>query len=39
MSKHFENFVMNVFPWRTITICLIVIAVCELMQTGQGFVH
>jgi hypothetical protein len=37
MSRYFEKFVMEVFPWKTITVCLMVIAVCEVVQTVQGF--
>jgi len=33
MSRYFEKFVMEVFPWKTITVCLIIIAVCEVVQT------
>ena len=46
MSRHFENFVMNVLPWKTITVCLMVIAAAnvafaavEVVQAVQGFFH
>ncbi len=37
MSRHFENFVMDVFPWKTITVCLVVVAVAQFIQVFQGW--
>ncbi len=44
MSRRFENFVMNVLPWKTITICLMVVAAAqigfaavEVVQAIQSF--
>ncbi len=37
MSRHFEKFVMEVLPWKTITICLAIIAMCEFIQVFQGW--
>ena len=34
MSKHFEEFVMDVLPWKTIAFCLIMIAIAECLQVG-----
>jgi hypothetical protein len=34
MSRHFEKFVMEVLPWKTITVCLIMIAIAEALQVG-----
>ncbi len=32
--KGLEKFMVEVFPWKTITICLLVIAACEVVQVG-----
>ncbi len=37
MSRHFEKFVMKVLPWKTITICLAIIATCQFIQVFQGW--
>jgi len=37
MSRHFEKFVMEVLPWKTITVCLMVIAVCRIIGVFQGW--
>jgi hypothetical protein len=37
MSKGLEKFMKDVFPWRTITIMICVIAACEIVQVFQGF--
>jgi hypothetical protein len=37
MSKRLDDFMINVFPWRTITIMICVIAACEIVQVFQGF--
>jgi hypothetical protein len=35
--KGLEKFVVEVFPWRTITICLILITVLEFAQTWKAY--
>jgi hypothetical protein len=32
MSKRLDDFMINVFPWKTITIMLSIIATCEMVQ-------
>ena len=32
MSKKLDDFVINVFPWKTITIGVLIIATCEMVQ-------
>jgi len=31
--KGLEKFMVEVFPWKTMSVCLIIIACCEVAQT------
>lgn len=37
MSRHFEKFVMDILPWKSITICLAIIAMAQIIQVFQGW--
>jgi hypothetical protein len=36
MDQELKNFIMNVLPWKTWTWCLIIIALAQVIQCGNG---